>query len=341
MAFPTRNSVIWGEQESTYGAIPSPPPGEADAILCVGEPVLQPQLELLASEERPGTLGQHQSHGGKQWSKLTFGTLLRSSGSAHATGGTEPRLGKWLEACGFTKSAGGADPYGYFNYVLSSDWSAHKSMYVYGWYGGDEGGGSDTVFYKLAGARGTFSFSSTAGEIPKFDFVFNGRYTATALDTWPSPVGTFETTTPMVALNVEWGGLDGTMLANTAFLEFNFDMGSEPAMSDSAGMATGVDKAYITKWEVKGNLILQANPTMIVTLETELKARTGKALQVNFQQSDDINEHFIIKFANLMWENPYELGDKDGIRVVNMPFTAFESSGDDTIELQFGDSTMH
>ena len=337
MAFPTRNSVIWGKQEMGYNSDPTVQYG--DAILTVGQPVIQPQLNTLDSEERPGTLGQHHSHAGKQWAKLTFDTLLRSSGTAHE-GSVEPRLSRWIQACGFTQSTGGTGQDGWYKLALSSDWSAHKSIYVYGYYGGGDDTGNDSVLYKLGGGRGTFSFASVAGEIPKLSFAINGLYTATAATTWPANVGTFETTTPMVGIGVSWSGLDSTMTANTAFLEFNFDMGSEPIIGDSAGTATGVNRAYITKWEVSGNLILQANPSMIPVLETEITARTGKALQVTYEQPDDSDEHFLVKFASLMWEGMYDLGDKDGLRIVNMPFKAYESTGDDTVTLQFGDEAI-
>ena len=336
MAFPTRNSVIRGKQEGTYGTDPTT--GVADAILTLGQPVIQPQLHTLEAEEMAGTLGEHHSHAGKRWAKLTFDTFLRSSGTAHE-GTVEPRLSRWFQACGFTQTTGGTGQVGWYRLAQSSDWTNHKSIWVDGYYGGGDDVTTDTVKYVLSGGRGSFSFASVAGEIPKLSFEMNGLYTATAATTWPA-TNTFETTTPMVGLGVAWTGLDSTMTANTAFLEFNFDMGIEAVPQDSAGVTTGVNRTYLTKWSVSGNLVLQANIAMIPILETEITARTGKALQVTYVQPDDANEYFLVKFASLMWEGMYDLGDKDGIRVVNMPFKAYELTGDDTVTMQFGAPTI-
>jgi len=321
MAMATRNSSIWFELEGTANYGVDPTPTAADAMLIIN-PTFTPQFDMLEPEERPGTLGQHASYVGRYWSQLAFDTLLRSSGTAHE-GTAAPKIGKLLRACGFVESTGGTGQNCYYRYNLDSTLTNHDSgtAYVY----------IDGILHELNGMRGTFNFAFDSGQIPIFSFTFKGKRVAASAVAFPA--NTFETTLPMSALSVAL--TNSPDAANTPLLHFEFDMGKEPVMGEDAKEDTGIAEFYSLNWNIKGNLVVEATPACITTLETELVARTGKNLIVVCDQSTDANEHCSFEFANVMWEN-YEWGDKDGIRTITIPFTAFESSGDDSLQIQFG-----
>ena len=325
MAIATRNSTLWADLETTYGS--GTPALTLDDGILVINPTFTPQFEMLEPEERPGTSGQHASHLGRYWSQLAFDTLLRSSGTAHAKT-TEPKLGRLLQACGFTMSSGGTDPSGYYRYSLSSTLSTHKSLFAEAYFGDSIAG----IKHSIKGLRGTFNFSFDSGQLPVCSFMYKGiRIAATST---PLPASTFETTQPMTALSVAIAGLP-VASATINLLHFEFDLGREPVMGEDAQDVTGVTEFYSTNWNIKGNIVVEALPGLTVALETELLARTGKTLIVTCDQPDDADEHCTFKFVNAKWEN-YEYGDKDGIRTITIPFTAFESSGDDSLVIQFG-----
>lgn len=179
-----KNRLLLTAIETTYGTAPTL--AGTDAILIKEIDVVPIEIELKDRELIRGSFGNSEKVISGRMSKASFTVEFAGSGTVAIA----PKWGPCLRACGFSETIVSATPGpGSVTYapVSTSQESAAFAFYA------------DGVLHVIRGARGTVSFSLSAGEIPDMKFEFTGLYTAAT--TTANPAATFTRQAKPLAVN--------------------------------------------------------------------------------------------------------------------------------------------
>ena len=263
--------------------------------------------DFLSSDEVPG----------HAVCKMTFRVPMHGSGATGPT--TAPEYGVALQACGFSYDAGPP-----ITYMPVSDFASA---------GGDPGQSyslalhESGVVYKMKGAFGNVTFNGNAGEPMFMDFEFTGAYVAAAdaallvpaYDTSVSP--TFQG----ASLTHTFGGL----ITPKGVSNLTIDMGNIVTPVADVNDAAGIYGARITGRETVGSF----DPEMVLT------ATSVNSAYYTLQRAGttfSLTTGTVGATAGNIWQmdvaravlRPIEQVNREGIRVVNLPF-AISSAGTD------------
>ena len=308
MALLTRKRVILVETESSYGTDPTPT--GADALI-VSDLSITPQASDVVNRDtvRP-YLGASEQLLANTRVECTFSVELAGSG----TGGTAPRWGKALKACGMSETSSGSGAAGVVTYAPVS--AAFSSVTIYYML--------DGVRHKVTGCRGSASISATVGEIPSLDFNFTGVYVAP--DDSALPAVTYGAqATPLVFKNGNSAGFQLLSYAG-ALQSVSLDLGNSLVYRELVG---GTKEVLLTDRAVTGSVSIEA-----VTMATKnyFTAALTDATLGNLQfthgtgASGSANGNTIKVSSSRVDIGDVSYGEQDGIAMLEIPYTAIPST---------------
>jgi len=311
MALLTRKRVILVETESSYGTDPTPT--GADALI-ISDLSITPQASDVINRDtiRP-YLGASEQLLANTRVECSFSVELAGSG----TGGTAPRWGKALKACGMSETASGSGAAGVVTYApVSAAFSSVTIHYML-----------DGVRHRVTGCRGNASISAEVGAIPSIDFAFTGVYHAP--DDSALPAVTYgDQATPLVFKN---GNSSGFKLLNYngAVQSLSLDLGNSLVYRELVG---GTKEVLLTDRAVTGSVSIEA-----VTIATKnyfaaalIDSGLGTNTQLEFTHgtgsSGSANGNTIKVASTRIDIGDVSYGEQDGIAMLEIPYTAIPST---------------
>ena len=304
-----KREVFLVKIEGTYNVDPTPV-AATDAVM-VEEPGLA--NEGLRMSERPrvsDSLAPIQSIYGDRLMTVTFTAELKGSGTA----GTPPEIDALLRSCGYAVT----------NVPATSDTykpasSGHESCTIYAYQDGKR-----TI---LTGCRGTFTLKAEAGMPSRLQFTMTGHVSVPTDTALVTP--TYDSTVP-VAFKSAGFSIDGYSAIIAAL---NLDAGNQMATPPDCNASDGFGEIQIVSRAITGSF--DPEDTLVATEDWwgNFVAGTNMALTTGVIGSTAGNRYQIscpaVYYSNL------SQGDRDGIRTLEAPFAAVESSGNDELSLAF------
>jgi hypothetical protein len=216
-----QRAALAAKQETVEG---TPETLAAADVILVYEPTFDDPTDIHERNPIRPTLSQMNQVAGRRYGRLTFKVDLKGSGTA----GTAPEWGKLLKFCKMSETIVPATSVTYAP-VSTGDPSATLAFYV------------DGKKYQIAGARGTFRFAASVGEIIRLEFEFWGI--VSIVDAALLTGTTFDTTVP-----VPFMGSAFTLHADANFIaeSFEFDLANELALRPSIKAATGIASVLVS-----------------------------------------------------------------------------------------------
>ena len=160
MAKLARVRSILAKTESSYGS-DSTPTGSANAIQVSALEINPAESEVLSRDLIRSYLGNSPQLIANTRVSVTFTVEYSGSGAA----GTAPKYGPLLEACGFGETIVSSTS---VTYAPISTTPESVTIYV----------DNDGIRHKVTGARGSFTLSLNANQIPVYNFTMTGQYVA-------------------------------------------------------------------------------------------------------------------------------------------------------------------
>ena len=308
----TRKRTILLKSESSYGTDPSPT-GSANAVLVRDLNIEPIQSDEVSRDLIRGYLGNYDTLLANQRVNVTFDVEMSASGTA----GTEPHYSPALKACGLAVTTVSSTSNTYA--PISSSFGS-CTVYV----------NIDGVNHAVTGCRGTFSIACNVNEIPVISFNLTGKYNAPADVTLPTCTYQKQCD-PVIFKNDNVSGFEifGTSLA---LQSWSFDMNNDDIYRELIG-TTATKEVLITDRKPTGSLSIEA-PSLsaknFFTIATGSATGTntftydaggaGKKVQISCPQTD---------------VNAPTYEDSDGIQLLNLPFNALPSSGNDELSIKY------
>jgi len=313
--FLTKQRVLLALEEDGYasGSVPVP----ANNAIAAEEVSYSYPGEVLERNLQNDSLSPDSPLIGKRYTEITFSCELKGSGTA----GTAPAIGDLLEACGFSESIDAG-----LSVVYAPDSTEMKSVRIY-MYDYNSGGGNAKL-HDIQGARGSFELVLEAGQRPMINFTFQGLYEIPEDVANPSPVYG-ETTKPPVVESASFEINSETTLVVQAL---NIDMANELVQSEGINASTGVSKIVIVGRKPNGSF----NPE-VVTIATEdfftdWVGATQRDLSVAL---GSVAGNICTITAPKVTYDTINDGDRNGIRINEIPFHLGKDSGNDELVLTF------
>jgi len=308
------NEAILAKIESVYGTDPVPVVG-TNAVL-----TMTPQLDfegLRMVDRNPvrANINTLQQVYGGTLAKLSFSCEIKGSGAA----GTAPEIGTLLRMCAMGETIVAATSVTYK--PISS---SHESGTLYYYEGGRK-------LHKLTGARGNVTFRLAAGGLAVAEFEFTGHYTAPTDVSQPAP--TYNSQVPRAALNMAFslGGVT-SLIAR----EWSIGLNNTIAMPPSLAAADGYGEVQVTRQDVAGEIVMDAELASVIDTDAQLIAGTGITWASGTLGSVAGNRiAFSSATSGLVWRNR-QIGEADGMRIRTKPFGLQDSSsGNDAVAVAF------
>ncbi len=306
----TNRDVILIKIESTYGTDAVPVEG-TDAILVESQGWAN---EGLRMNERPAVranIGLLQSVYGGRLGSVTFDVELKGSGGAVDD---PPEIGTALRACGLGEMINAAAD---VTYEPVSTGIESVTIYYF----------QDGIRYILTGCRGNVSFNLETGAVGKASFTFTGHIALPTDVALPAP--TYDGVVPVAIINTPFviGGFSAIINALT------FDMSNTIAMPPDMAAIDGYSEVQITQRDVNGSFDPEAELVAVDTPLTDLENGVAQALTTGKIGSGTGAEYQVTMPA--VYYRDVSPGDRDGVRTLETPFGATESTGDDEVSIVF------
>jgi hypothetical protein len=301
-----RNRILLVDIEGTYGTAASMT--GADALKLSELDVTPLEIELIDRELITGSFGNTEKVRGAKMSRANFGVELAGSGAAT----TAPRFGRLLRACGFAQNITTDVAYT----PVSSTFEAVTLAFY-----------ADGILHTIRGARGTFTISLTAKQIPKINFEMTGLYTAASAQT--NVTATFgQQANPLVvsAANTTPVSVHG-YAACIESLELN--LANEVVHRDLAGCT---EKVEITDRKPEGTVVIE-RPTF--AQKNYFAALDDQTLGVvSFQHGQAAGNTVVVNMPSVNLGGA-TYSESEGVLMLNVPFMPNPVSGNDEITLTF------
>ena len=304
-----KKQVILVKIESTYNTDPTPTVS-ADEIFVDSFEESNEGLRILERNGPKNTLGPLAPVYGGTLKGITMTVRVRGSGTA----GTSPEFGPLLRACGLGETIVASTSVAYAPVS-----SGFESVTIYRYHDGKR--------YIYTGCVGNVAWSQDTGDFHNLTFTMAGHFVSETDQTLVSP--TYPDAQPFPAIN-------GTFTFdsyNAIIGNLSFDMGNAVAQAVDYNGADGFGTIRITDRNVTGSF--DPEDVLIATYDfwTELTGTTTAAMSTAAIGSGSGNQVALtfpaIKLTNVTG------GDRDGISIRNIEFTAVESSGDDQVTITF------
>lgn len=303
-----RNEVILAEVESTYNTDPNPAAGDAVAFSDVSWS--NEGLRMIETAKvRQGLDTPKRIYGGRL-KTIVLTVCLKGSGAA----GTAPEFGPLLRACGMDETIVASTS---VTYAPVSTGLESCTIYYY-----EEG-----VRHILTGCRGTCVFSFAVGDVPKATFTMTGHTSNPTDNAAPTP--TYDSTDPVALINVPFTlGGDSLVINN-----FSLDLSNVIAAVPSLSAVDGYGDVRVTGRDPGGTLDPEAVLVATTPIIADFTGGQNNAISLGSIGASAGNiVDLDLPAAYYVDAGPSE---REGIRVLDMPYKAAISSGDDEWSLVF------
>ncbi len=300
----TKKTQILFKAESPNGTWNAP--GVGDGALAY-DVVATPEFNMFKRDPQHSGLSRYQSLSGQQSATITFKIAVRGSGDDTNPPDNWVRL---FTACGMTTTSG--------DITTNSDAITTLSMQIE----------EDGVHKTFVGCGGNVRIVGTVGEPVFFEFTFRGTIrdiTSGALSTLTG----IPSTVPPVLLSASFatnvGGSESHLIS-----AIEFDLQNEIALRADVNVATGVKSSVRVNRNPVGSFDPEYNTTYdwlddvisntLGTLTLDVGSTSQNKCQITAPQ---------IRFLSM------DPGDREGIRILTVPFEMNRSSGNDEINLDW------
>lgn len=307
MGLRIRNFLLLAKEEIVYGDDPTP--SAANNAVLIEAVSMRFPAEIIDREGAAGTMSPEAPILGRNYAELDFQVELKGSGAA----GTAPDFGVLLKACGFKETI---DAGVSVTYTPSSVLSDHKSATLYFY--------QDGLLYEMNGARGNVSFNFQVGQRAMMSFSFKGFSVAPVDSALPSPTLDSTKPVPVKGTSFSLGGY-AAVIANLAL-----DMQNAVEMTDDMNDASGYEEALILDRNPQGSLDPQA--TLVATHDwwSDWQSGTEQALTLTLGATAG---NIVTFTAPKVVDRELQPGDRQGLAIYQVPFTAARNSGDDEVSI--------
>jgi len=315
----TKRGVILAKEEAEYGVDPTPTPAE-NAIRVIN-PTINPVGEKLTRDHVKKSLSPLSPLMGKKYVEITFTTELRSNGTTQ-NGDIAPRVGDLFEACAMletihAEASGGADD-GYVKYTPISE--NLKSVTIYAYF--------DGLLHKITACEGTWEIVMDAGQIAKINWTFKGFYQTPIDEALPSGV-VYDSPVPPVVLNA---GFKINNVSTLVVQSVAVALNNVISQRDDVNAASAIKGFLITDRAGGGSFNPEAVLKATYDFYGDWEEATARALEITIGSTPG---NIIEIAAPKVTLDNITPGDRDGIRVFDIPFSLAEDSGDDEISITF------
>ncbi|MCK4248675.1 MAG: hypothetical protein KAX15_02740 [Candidatus Omnitrophica bacterium] len=306
----TKRALILAKEEVTYGVDPVPTPA-ANAVLVI-DPVVTPVGEKLTRNTVKNTLSPDSPLMGKRHCEVTFQTELRGSGVVDVA----PRgVGDLFEACGMLETIAAAVS---VKYTPAS--SSLKSVTIYAYF--------DGLLHKITAAVGSWELVCEAGQIPKISWTFSGFFAAPTDEALPGSV-TYDSTIPPIVQNA---GFAINSVSTLVVQQVALGLNNTISPRDDINAPTALKGFRVSAREPGGSF----NPEAVLVAEynfyDDWEKATARALELTIGSVAGNKCGISAPKVTLDSIGP---GDREGIRVFDIPISLGMDSGDDEVELLF------
>lgn len=311
-----KREVILAKVESAYNTDPTPD-GTSNAIL-VEEPAWSHEgLRMTDRNPVRSSLAPLKSIYGGNLKQIKFSAEVKGPGAAYSAS-VRPEIDPLLRACGFAVTVDTSSGTESAIYKPTSSGIESITIYYY----------QDGTRHRMTGARGNVDFNMEAGGSVKANFTFTGHDTTVTDTALATP--TYDSTTPPPFVSAGFFTHSDYAAIISAL---KFDMGNQISTPPSVNASDGYGETRITARNVMGsfdpeNVLVATHPFI-----ANFKAGTVDNIGTGVIGSTQYNR-FAITFPGIYYRD-VSPGDRDGIRTLEVPFGALESSGDDEVSIAF------
>lgn len=182
----TRKTLVLAKVEGTYGTAESAVDEATDAMLVFGDgaSVYTPNVGLIDYQALTGSVTRQPMKSGAKTAGVNVNTCLMLSAVAASTPAHASHItyyDRLLSACGLESVTGtGPDSLTWFPETTDTSAELMKSLTfeIY----------TDGVKQVVSGAMGSFSINASAGDIPRMNFTFQGKYNSPTAAATPAAV---------------------------------------------------------------------------------------------------------------------------------------------------------
>lgn len=313
MAKLARVRSILAKEESTYGT-DSSPTGSADAIQVSALEISPAESEVLSRDLIRSYLGNSPQLIANTRVTVTFTVEYSGSGTA----GTAPQYGPLLKACGMSETVVASTSVTYAPVSTSFD---SVTMYI----------DSDGIRHIVTGARGSFTISLNANQIPVYNFTMTGQYNAPT-DT-ASPTLTFQNQAdPEIFNDTNTTAFTLYSATGLALQSAEIDLGNEVVYRE---LVNSDKEVLITNRAATANFVIET-PTL-ATKDFFALAVAGTSGNLSIVHGSTGGNIITLSSptSGLSLGNPTYSEDQ-GIVMLNIPTTMVpSSSGNDEISIAY------
>ena len=308
----TRKRTILLKTETGGYGVDASPTGSANAVL-----VRDLNIEPIQSEEVERTtirayLGNYDTLLANSRANVTFDVEMAGSGTA----GTEPHYSPALKACGLAVTTVSSTSNTYA--PVSSSFSS-CTIYV----------NIDGVNHAVTGCRGTFSINCSVNEIPVISFNMTGKYNAPADVSLPTCTYQKQAD-PLIFKNDNVSNFE-IFGSSLSLQNWSFDMNNDTVYRELIG-STATKEVLITDRKPSGSLSIEH---LALSSKNFFTIAAGSATGTNkFLHGTTAGNKVEVSCPQTDIATPtYE--DSDGIVLLNLPFNATPSTGNDEFQLKY------
>lgn len=313
MAKLARVRSILAKEETTYGTDASPT-GANDAIQVSALEISPAESEILSRDLIRSYLGNSPQLIANTRVNVTFTVEYSGSGTA----GTAPQYGPLLKACGFSETVVTSTSVIYRPVSTSFD---SVTIYI----------DNDGIRHIVTGARGTFTVSLNANQIPVYNFTMTGQYNAPT-DT-ASPSLTFQNqATPQIFNDTNTTGFTLYSETGLALQSAEIDLGNEVVYRE---LVNSTKEVLITDRSATANFVIEC-PTL-ATADFFALAVAGTSGNLSIVHGTSAGNIITLTSpaTGLSLGNPTYSEDQ-GIVMLNLPTTMVpSSSGNDEMTIAY------
>ena len=311
-----KREVILAKIESAYGTDPTPT-GTDNAILVENPSWAHEGLRMIDRPAvRGGSLGKLRKIYGGSLKQVSFACEMKGAGSAYSSS-VRSEIDVLLRASALAATVvttGGSES---VTYKPAS--SSHESITIYYY--------QDGTLHEMNGCRGTVSFSFEAGNKCMANFSFTGHEVTPVDAALPTP--TFDSTVPPPFLSASFAIAGYSAVISS----LKFDMGNKLITPPNANASDGYGEIRIVDRDITGSFDPEHVTVATHDFIGRFKSGTTGALATGNIGSTQYNR-FSISMP-VVYYTDIAPGERDGIRTLDVPFGAIESSGDDEVSIIF------
>lgn len=310
----TRRRVVLAKTETTYG-VDANPVAASDAFICNTSSSISPSGEEVERDYVRDTLSPIGSVVTTKTVSFSLQTELKGGG-IDDTVIAAPEYEPLLLACGMKRTGDASTGW---IYQPVSDPAEHDSCTIYYY--------QDGLLHKALGCRGTFTLNAAVAALGTIEFSMTGLWVDPVDEALVSPT-ILDIVPPVVAsMGLTVGGYTPVCTA------LSFDLGVSTNQRKDVNATSGITGVEINSRKPTGSLDPEAVALGDFNPWESWSGATKAAISATI--GSESGNRIEISIPKAQYGAP-SYGDRDGILVYSLPFTAtIDSTGDDEIVLTY------